>query len=105
MKDNDTERKPAWTFLSNHAHVLICLAEDSGMRLRDVAVSVGITERAVQRIVGELEVAQILKKERHGRRNQYLICKDKPLRHPLEEHCSVGALLSMLSRESRSEPK
>jgi DNA-binding MarR family transcriptional regulator len=96
MENIDSVKPVGWTLLSNYAHVLICLAEDSSARLREVAVRVGITERAVQRIVSELEGAQILEKERHGRRNQYLIRSEKPLRHPLEEHCSVGSLLDTI---------
>ena len=62
-----------WTLLSNHAHVLVCLATDPHMRLRDVAEKVGITERAVQRIILDLEQAEMLSREREGRRNQYRI--------------------------------
>jgi DNA-binding Lrp family transcriptional regulator len=85
-----------WTFLSNHAHVLICLALDSDSRLRDVAASVGITERAVQKIVGDLEEAGIILRERSGRRNSYRLDLNQPLRHPLEAHRSVGALLGLV---------
>jgi DNA-binding IclR family transcriptional regulator len=88
--------EPGWTFLSNHAHVLICLAEDPGARLRDVAARVGITERAVQKIVADLEAAGILTREREGRRNRYAIQDGVPLRHPVEEHRSVRELLSMV---------
>ena len=85
-----------WTFLSNHAHVLICLALDPDSRLRDVATSVGITERAVQKIVGDLEEAGIILRERSGRRNSYRLDVSQPLRHPLEAHRSVGALLGLV---------
>ena len=89
----------SWTFLSNHAHVLICLARDSDMRLRDVAAEVGITERAVQRIVAELEEAGVLSHSKIGRRNSYSVRKDIPLRHPVECHATVGELLaSMVAR-------
>ena len=86
----------AWTFLSNHAHVLVCLAKDPTARLRDVADQVGITERATQRIVGHLEAAGVLSKKRDGRRNRYSIHFDKPLRHELESHKTVGSLLRMV---------
>ena len=86
----------SWTFLSNYAHVLVCLAKDPNIRLRDVAEEVGITERATQRIVGQLEEAGVLKKERQGRRNRYTIDTKKPLRHPLESHRTVGTLLEMV---------
>lgn len=82
-----------WNFLSNHGHVLVCLARNPDMRLRDVAQAVGITERAVQKIVGDLETGSVLTRERDGRRNKYQLHIDQPMRHPLEAHRSVGALL------------
>jgi DNA-binding IclR family transcriptional regulator len=85
-----------WTFLSNHAHVLVCLALDPDARLRDVAAEVGITERAVQGIVGDLEQAGVILRERQGRRNTYRLRLDAPLRHPLEAHRSIRALLGMV---------
>jgi predicted transcriptional regulator len=85
-----------WTFLSNHAHVLVCLALDPHARLRDVAAEVGITERAVQGIVGDLEHAGVILRERQGRRNTYRLHLDAPLRHPLEAHRSIRALLAMV---------
>jgi len=87
---------PTWTFLSNHAHVLITLAKDPSARLRDVADQVGITERAVQTIVAHLEEAGILSKERKGRRNHYTVNESVPLRHPLEAHKTVGSLVRMV---------
>ncbi len=85
-----------WTFLTNHAHVLICIAKDPEIRLRDVANLVGITERAVQKIVLELQTAGILIKQRVGRRNRYEIQWDRPLRHPIESHRSVGDLIDLV---------
>ncbi|MBS1200009.1 MAG: IclR-like transcriptional regulator [Proteobacteria bacterium] len=85
-----------WTFLSNHGHVLICLARDPEARLRDVAVAVGITERAVQKIVSDLEEAGVVERVRDGRRNRYRLFLDKPLRHPIEAHRTVGALLGTI---------
>ena len=82
-----------WTFLSNHSHVLICLARVPGLRMRDVAEQVGITERAVQRIVKELCQAGVLQTEKEGRRNSYHIQKNIHLRHPLESHRTVNDLL------------
>ena len=81
-----------WTFLSNHAHVLVCLAQDPDARLRDVALSVGITERAVQKIVSDLEQAGVIVRERAGRRNSYRLNLEVPLRHALESHKTVGIL-------------
>ena len=89
----DPAGKTAWTFLSNHTHVLVCLAQDPNQVLREVASQVGITERAVQRIVADLEQAGVLERERDGRRNRYRLNFDARLRHPLEQHCSVGELL------------
>ena len=85
-----------WTFLSNPAHVLVCLALDPDARLRDVALSVGITERAVQKIVSDLEAAGVIVRERAGRRNSYRLDLDVPLRHALESHKTVGTLLSLV---------
>ncbi|HVN41571.1 MAG TPA: hypothetical protein VMT50_02225 [Steroidobacteraceae bacterium] len=89
-------RERPWTFLSNHAHVLVCLALDPATRLRDVAARVGITERAVQNIVGDLEAAGIVHRERIGRRNLYSLNLEAPLRHPIESHRDVRALLAMV---------
>lgn len=91
----------SWTFLSNHAHVLVCLAMDPDARLRDVAASVGITERAVQKIVSDLESAGVLERERSGRRNSYRLNLEAPLRHALESHRTVGVLLSLVLDHAR----
>jgi DeoR/GlpR family transcriptional regulator of sugar metabolism len=85
----------AWTFLTNHAHVLICIAQNSDVRLRELATRVGITERAVHRIVSELEEAGYLKRHKEGRVVRYQIKKDLPLRHPIERHRRVSALLEL----------
>ncbi len=91
-----------WTFLTNHAHVLLCLARDPALRVRDVAAQIGITERAVQRIIAELEEAGYLKRERQGRRNHYAVVRDLPLRHPIERHCSVSALFALVEGPPRT---
>jgi predicted transcriptional regulator len=85
-----------WTFLTNHAHVMVCLARDPHARIRDIAASVGITERAAQRIVAELEQAGYLIRRRTGRRNHYTLVTELPLRHPLEGDKSLGDLLGVL---------
>lgn len=90
----------SWTFLTNHAHVLICLKLQPGLPLREVALRVGITERAVQRIVAELEEAGVLRRQRQGRLNVYEIHGAVPLRHPLESHCRVDDLLRMVQKEA-----
>ena len=94
----------SWTFLSNHTHVLVCLAADASQTLRDVAAKVGLTERAVQRIVAELEQAGVLEREREGRRNLYRIDPHVPLRHPLEAHCRIGELLDLVISDERPGP-
>ncbi|MDJ0782250.1 MAG: winged helix-turn-helix domain-containing protein [Desulfosarcinaceae bacterium] len=85
-----------WTFFSNYGHVLFCLALDSTARLRDIAERVGITERAAQRIVAELERGGILTRIREGRRNRYELHPQQHLRHPLEEKHTVGELIDLL---------
>ncbi len=82
-----------WNFLSNHAHVLVCLARDPEARLRDIAIDVGITERRVSSIVTDLEAEGVVKISRVGRRNSYSINRRARLRHPLESHQTVGNLL------------
>jgi DNA-binding IclR family transcriptional regulator len=85
-----------WTFLTNHAHVLLCIAKDPAVRMRDVAEKVSVTERAVQRIVAELEEAGYLKRYRDGRQNRYEICTSLHLRHPVERGCQISELIRVL---------
>lgn len=87
---------PAWTFLSNHMHVLVCIAREPEIRLRDIALQVGITERMVQRLVAELVDEGYLLRTRQGRRNVYVVYNDRPLRHPLEAGCTIGKMLELL---------
>jgi predicted transcriptional regulator len=91
--------QPNWTFLTNYSHTLLCIAKDPDIRLRDIADQVGITERAAQRIVAELEQAGYVSHERIGRRNHYSVNSELPLRHPLEEHLAIGALLGVLTSQ------
>ena len=86
---------PSWTFLSNHALVLVCVAADPGIRMRDIAGRVGITERGVHRIVKELEAGGYLTAVRDGRRKRYLVHADRPLRHPLTAHRTVRQLVEL----------
>ncbi len=86
-----------WTFLSNHGHVLVCLFLDPNARLRDVAERVGITERAVQQIVADLETAGYLVKTKTGRRNRYRVRRTGRFRHPLERQVTVGGFLDLLT--------
>lgn len=83
--------------MTNHAHVLILLARDASSTMREVADAVGITERAVQRIVGELEEGGVLKRTREGRRNAYTVNSASRLRHPLESHCTIADLLKLVN--------
>jgi hypothetical protein len=98
----DRAALPNWTFLSNHAHVLLLIARDADAKLRDVALRVGITERAVQRIIADLEAAEYLERNRTGRRNHYRIHSELPLRHPIEAHTEVGALLDLILKPGRA---
>ncbi len=85
-----------WTFLTNHSHVLILLSQNPSLVLREVAVRVGITERAVQRIVADLEEAGVIERERVGRQNHYRIRTDLALRHPIEAHRTVRDLVGII---------
>ena len=87
-----------WTFFSNYGHVLVCLARDREMRLRDVAVEVGITERAVQKIVRDMQDAGFITVSKQGRCNRYQINRRKALRHGLESQVTVGKLLALVGK-------
>ncbi len=86
-----------WTFLSNHAHVLIVLYANPNLVLREVALKVGITERGVQRIVLDLEDGGFISRRKVGRKNHYEVNMDQPLRHSLEAHRSIGELLQLIT--------
>jgi predicted ArsR family transcriptional regulator len=88
-----------WTFLSNHSHVIILLSRDPTARIRDIASQVGITERAAQKILTELESDGYISKTKHGRRNHYDINTQQRLRHPVEAGYSIGELISLFSDE------
>ncbi len=92
---------PGFTYLTNHTHVLVALDADPEARVRDLAATVGITERAVQRIIVDLETVGALERHRTGRRNRYRIVRDGRLRHPLEAHCTVGGLLDWIRQGGR----
>jgi predicted ArsR family transcriptional regulator len=87
----------AWTFLTNHAHVLLAIAREPTARLRDVAASVGITERAAQAIVADLEADGYLHRERVGRRNEYTINPAGRFRHPAEADHRIGDLIALFA--------
>jgi len=101
LNDKQTEpSKSGWTFLSNHAHVLICIAKDPLSRIRDLADQINITERAVQQIIHDLEKAGYLRHVREGRRNRYTVEVKKPLRHPVEKHCNVSELFAVILKDT-----
>lgn len=97
-KDSVNTKPSSWTFLTNHSHVLICLALKPDMLLREVAAKVGITERAVQKIVLELEEGGVLTRKKIGRRNTYTIKEGRSLRHPVEGHRQIRDLLDMVRK-------
>jgi hypothetical protein len=94
-----------WTFLSNHSHVLYCISIWPEIRIREIAQKVNITERAVQRIVVDLEEARYLTRQRVGRQNRYRLRPGLHLRHPLEHHVEVGRLLSVLQPREKAPPR
>ena len=94
-----------WDFLTNHAHVLLCVAADPGIRLRDIATAVGITERGAHKILNDLVEDGYVLRERHGRRNRYKVKPELPLRHPLVDDREVGDLLKVLLRPERATRK
>jgi predicted transcriptional regulator len=95
----------SWTFLTNHAQVLVCIAHDPGVRLRDIGEHVGITERAAHRIVTELTAAGYITRQRNGRRNQYTINAHLPLPDPIAREQNVAGLLEILTAPHASEPR
>lgn len=87
---------PSWSFLTNHTHILVVLNRQPEMRIRDMALEVGITQRAVQRILAELQAEGVISISKYGRRNRYSINKEVRLRHPLESRHTIGELLEIL---------
>ena len=96
MKSRSENDDHHWRFVTNHGHVLACIAADSGARLRDIAATVGITERTAAQIVKDLEHAGYLTRTRVGRNNRYEIHDELPLRHPQHRHHTVGELIRFL---------
>jgi MarR family len=85
-----------WSFLTNHARALLCIAHDPGVRVRDLAVMVGVTERSAHAIVTDLVDAGYVVKEKNGRRNRYHIQEHLPLRDPITEERTIGEMLELL---------
>jgi DNA-binding MarR family transcriptional regulator len=94
-----------WDFLTNHAHVLVCVANDPGVRLRDIAESVGITERGAHKILSQLVEEGYVKREKVGRRNHYEVRPNLRLRHPLVQEQEIGELLEVLLKNRRGEKR
>jgi len=88
-----------WTFLTNHAHVLLCVAANPDARVREIAQTVGVTERATQRILTELEDAGYLTKARDGRRNRYTLNPEARMRHPMDQEHHIGELVTLLTAQ------
>lgn len=97
-EDMISAEKPAWTFLTNHGHVLLCIARDPRIRGRDIATQVGITERATQSIIADLVAAGYVTRIREGRRNRYELNHSLPFRHPMDQAYQVGELLRVLAQ-------
>lgn len=91
----------SWTFFSNNAHVLVCLSHKPQPTLREIAVRVGITERAVQRILAKLVRIGVVHISKEGRRNRYFLDFDQQLRHPLEAHKTIGEFLEMIKNQDQ----
>ncbi len=90
----------SWSFLTNHARVLLCIAGDPGMRLRDLAASLGITERSAHGIVTDLATAGYVLKQKDGRRNRYQIQAHLPLPEPTSQEPAIGEVLALLAGAS-----
>jgi hypothetical protein len=86
----------SWSFLTNHARALLCIAHDPGVRVRDIAATVGVTERSAHGIVADLVAAGYLVKDKDGRRNRYSIHEHLPLPDPVSNQRTVGELLDLL---------
>lgn len=98
-----SDNEKGWRFVTNHTQVLLCIARDPDVRLRDVAEMVGITERAVQRIVTDLVEAGFLQRQRVGRRSRYVIDRGVEMRHPAQAGHDIGELLALLALDGGSD--
>ena len=100
---NQAGEKSCWTFLTNHSHVLLCLANNCSMKMREIADEIGITERAVQRIITDLEKAGYVTREKTGRRNSYQIDRSLNLRHRVEGSRTIGDLIALAQGKSSQQ--
>jgi hypothetical protein len=105
MKSSSEQKPLLFRFLTNHAHVLACVAAAPDVRLRDVATIVGITERTAAQIVNDLGQAGYLTKTLHGRRNQYEVHEELPLQHPDHQHRTTGDLLRFIQPPTQRRPR
>ena len=101
--DNTNKQIEGWTFFSNNAHVLVCLTHTPQPTTRQIAIQVGITERAVQRILAKLVRAGVVSVRKQGRRNRYELDLDQQLRHPLESHKTIGEFIRLIDNEYLAE--
>ena len=101
--DSSSKNTERWQFVTNHTQVLLCIARDPDVRLRDVADAVGITVGSAQRILSELVDAGFVERQRHGRRNRYVVNRDAPmLRHAAQDGQEIGGLLELLRLDDRT---
>lgn len=96
--------KKPWTFVTNHTQVLLAISRDSDVRMRDIALTVGITERAAQRIVADLIEEGYVTRQRVGRRNHYVVNPELKMRHPAQREYEIGTLLEVLQPPGRPQP-
>lgn len=101
--DNSNNKTDSWTFFSNHTHVLVCLTHTPQPTMRQMAIQVGITERAVQRVLVNLIDASVVSVKKAGRRNQYKIDLNQQLRHPLQSHKTIGEFLRLIDNEYQTD--
>ncbi len=95
--------KQDWTFFTNHMHALVYFAVHGDAPLKDVASSIGVTERSMQRIIKDLEESGVLTHAKVGRCNQYSLNRKAALRHPLERHCNIGQILEVILRSAKKK--
>jgi DNA-binding MarR family transcriptional regulator len=100
---SEQELEKPWRFVTNHTQVLLCIARDPNTRLRDIAETVGITERAVQRIVADLVESGFVTRERVGRRARYTLNREVRMRHPSQFDHEIGELLDILEPSEPDE--
>ena len=101
--NNENNKFENWTFFSNNVHVLVCLTHTPQPTTREIAIQVGITERAVQRILAKLVAANVVTARKEGRRNNYELDLSQRLRHPLESHKTIGEFIHLIDSEYQGD--